>query len=475
MSHGCSKVPATCLRRLQPGSDGSQFRPTNHTAKHTPMAEIIEMPKLSDTMTTGTLVKWLKKEGDAVANGDKLAEVETDKATMELENFDDGVMLKQYVSEGDQVEIGAPVCAIGEEGEDAPEVGEPSGGTGGDDEKEDSGKAPAESGSEEEAEAAEEPKDAPEEEPDGDRVLASPLARKIAKEKGIDLTAVSGSGPRGRIVKADVLKAAESGGSATTPASAGGVKEIAATVPSAPAPDGTFPAGGETRLSNMRSTIARRLLESKTTIPHFYLEIEVDAGPLMALRKSVNEGLADLPAEAGGARFSVNDLILKASAEALRRVPEVNASFGGDKIVRHGAVHLAFAVAVDEGLVTPVIRDAHAKTLRRISSETKELAGKARDKKLKPEEMSGSTFTVTNLGMYGINAFFGIINPPNAAILSVGATVAKPVVDSAGTITVGQRMNIGISADHRVVDGAVGARYLSALKQILEAPALMLV
>lgn len=433
------------------------------------MAEIIEMPKLSDTMTTGTLVKWLKKEGETVENGDKLAEVETDKATMELENFDDGVMLKLYVSEGDQVEVGAPVCAIGEEGEEAPEV-EGSGSASSAEEEEASG-----SEQKEEPETPQEPEapaPEPKEDPDGERIKASPLAKVVAKDKGVDLSKVSGSGPRGRIVKADVLKAAESG----TAKSTSGVKEIAASAPPTPMIGAVgFPEGGEKKLSSMRATIAKRLLESKTTIPHFYLEIEVDAAPLIALRKSVNEGLADLSPEAGGMKFSVNDLILKASAEALRRVPEVNASFAETKIIQHGSVHLAFAVAVDEGLVTPVIRDAHAKTLRQISFEAKELAGKAKSKKLTPNEMSGSTFTVTNLGMFGINAFFGIINPPNAAILSIGGTVTKPVVDKNGQIAVGHRMNIGISADHRVVDGAVGARYLAALKEIIEAPALMLV
>ena len=447
------------------------------------MAEIIEMPKLSDTMTTGTLVKWLKKEGEAVSNGDKLAEVETDKATMELENFDDGVLLKVYVAEGDQVEVGAPVCAIGEEGEEAPAV-DGGGSSGGDaDQEEPAEKEPSEEKPSGEEPAAAEPAEEPARE-EGDRIMASPLARKIAKENGVDLGSVQGSGPRGRIVKADVLQALEGGtaapaAAAPAPSGGPGVREIQPSAPAAqpaPAPGGpAFPEGGELKVSNMRATIARRLLESKTTIPHFYLEIEVDAGPLADLRKSINDGLADLPAESGGAKFSVNDLILKASAEALRRVPTVNSSWAESKVVRHGAVHLAFAVAVEEGLVTPVIRDAHAKGLRQISAEAKELAGRAKNKKLKPEEMSDSTFTVTNLGMFGIESFFGIINPPNAAILSVGATVSKPVVDGDGNLAVGRRMKIGLSADHRVVDGAIGAQYLAALREIIESPALLLV
>lgn len=439
------------------------------------MAEIIEMPKLSDTMTTGTLVKWLKKEGDTVANGDKLAEVETDKATMELENFDDGVLLKCYVEEGDQVDVGSPVCAVGEKGEDAPDIGDGASSESKEEEEQGSGESESkeESSSEPTPEESSEPPAADEESGEDDaRIKASPLARKIAREKGIRLSAVEGSGPRGRIVKADVLKAVESGTAQQEEAPA---SPAATASPAVPPASGSFPEGEEIKLSGMRTAIARRLLESKTTIPHFYLEIEVDVAPLLALRKSVNEGLADLAPEAGGAKFSVNDLILKASSEALRRVPAVNASWGETKIIRHGGVHLSFAVAVDEGLVTPVIRDAHAKTLRQISAEAKELAGKAKNKKLKPEEMSGSTFTVTNLGMFGINSFFGIINPPNAAILSVGATVSKPVVNKEGEIAVGQRMCIGISADHRVVDGAIAAHFLAALKEILEAPALMLV
>jgi len=321
------------------------------------MAEIIEMPKLSDTMTTGTLVKWLKKPGDAVANGDKLAEVETDKATMELENFDDGVLLKTYVSEGDEVEVGAPVCAIGEKGEEAPEVEGASSGedeTGQDKEDEKPKDSSDEENKEKPAKGSNLLDTESEDEDEGDRILSSPLARKIAREKGVDLASVEGSGPRGRIVKADVLKAAESGTAKASSGGSGAVKEIQPSAPAfvSAAGNASFPEGGEDKLSNMRSAIARRLLESKTTIPHFYLQIEVDAAPLLALRKSINEGLADLPPEAGGAKFSVNHLILKASAEALRRVPAVNASWGETKIIRHGNVHLAFAVAVEEGLVT---------------------------------------------------------------------------------------------------------------------------
>lgn len=452
------------------------------------MAEIIEMPKLSDTMTTGTLIKWLKNEGDTVNSGDMLAEVETDKATMELEAFEDGVLLKRYVAEGDQVAIGEPVAAIGEEGEEAPQV--KSSGAGKGKEKEEK---PDESSSEEEKpeekeepkkeedsgaddEAKEDPKPASKEDSgsadaasgpsrtESGRIKASPLAKKMAADRGIDLEDIDGSGPGGRIVKADIE-------------SYDGSKRKKAPAPAPASTPAPIPSGEDKEIpvSNMRGVIARRLLESKTTIPHFYLETEVDMAPLLALRKSLNEHLGELPPEKGGVKFTVNDFILKACAEALKQVPEANSSWMEDKILQHGSVHLAFAVAVEDGLVTPTIREAGHKSLRQISADAKELIGKAKSKKLKPEEMSGSTFTVTNLGMFGITSFYGIINPPNAAILSVGATVRKPVVNNHGEIVPGDRMTIGLSGDHRVVDGAVGAALLQKLREILETPALMLV
>lgn len=482
------------------------------------MAEIIEMPKLSDTMTTGTLVNWLVKEGDEVSGGTMIAEVETDKATMEVENFEDGVILKLYAKEGDSVAIGEPICAVGEKGEKAPDVAkkkeeakkatEDGGETDADareaeddEESADSGKTvedeqdgedaaaePAAAAEKDQADKQSEKKEAakPPDAEDGggeasarpsadeqsDRVRSSPLARRLAEEKGIDITLVKGSGPGGRIVRADVEKAAKEG---TAPKSAAPAKkEAAPSAPSASLPVETLEAK-ELPVTNMRAAIARALVSSKTEAPHFYLQTEVDGAPLAVLRKSLNDGLAGLPAEQGGGKFTVNDLILKASAEAVRRVPAINRSWKGDKIVQHGAVHLAFGVAVDDGLVTPVIRDAHAKGLRLISAEAKELIGKARNRKLKPDEMQGSTLTVTNLGMFGITDFYGIINPPNAAILSVGATVKTPVVDGDGRITVGHRMKVGLSGDHRVIDGALGAQYLAALREILENPALMLV
>lgn len=420
------------------------------------MATIIEMPKLSDTMTAGTVVNWLKKEGDVIESGDILAEIETDKATQELETFDDGTILKIYVDVGGKAPCGAPLCAIGEAGEAAPEVEAP----------EEAPAAPEtkdEVNSREEAPVAtptkkSEPAPAPAatKQAGGSRVFASPLARKIAEEKGIPLDAVKGSGPSGRILKADVLAAAEAGISSTT----------GSAVATAPLEEKLTP------VSTMREVIARRLLESKTQVPHFYLEKELDAGPLLKTRAAVNDKFKQ---QGQPIKLTVNDYILKAAAEALRAVPAMNTSWEGDNIRQHGAIHLSFGVALEDGLVTPVIRDAENKSLVAISREARELIDKARAKKLTPEEMSGSTFTVTNLGMFGINNFYGIINTPNAGILSVGGTFKKPVVDEHDNIVIGHRMSIGISGDHRVVDGAIAAMYLKSLAEILENPALMLV
>jgi pyruvate dehydrogenase E2 component (dihydrolipoamide acetyltransferase) len=433
------------------------------------MANIIEMPKLSDTMTVGTLVKWLKKVGDPVKTGDALAEVETDKATMELESFFDGSLLAIFIQEGAQVEIGAPLCAIGKPGEkvEAP-----------------AGKAPAPAGDAPKAAAAAPtpapapapapapspgpaaapapaaPPNAPAAPAPGERVRISPLARKLAAEKGVNPVGIAGSGPGGRIVRADIAAAATGRASAvpssaasSAPASSRGPVQEEKLVP----------------VSNIRATIARRLVESKTQIPHYYLEVEVDAGPLVELRAQLNTAL-----EKEGVKLSVNDFILKASAEALRRVPAVNCSWEGASIRRHSAAHVSFAVSIEDGLITPVIRDAHLKSLFAISSEAKVLGKKARDRKLTPEEFTGGTFCVSNLGMMGVDRFSAIINPPNAAILAVGTTVRKPVVED-DAIVVGQRMTLTLSGDHRVVDGAVGAAFLSALRELLEKPALLLI
>lgn len=417
------------------------------------MATLIDMPKLSDTMTVGTLVKWLKKEGDAVANGDMIAEVETDKATMEVECFEDGVLLKQYCGAGDEVPVGGAIAAIGEAGEAAPEVAPTEAAT--------EAPAPKAEAAPESAPVAPAPAVAapapvpPAPATPGAKIKASPLAKKIAADKGLDLAAIQGSGPGGRIVKADVLNAKPGSRSAG---------------PAAPSLEAlSIP------VTNMRKSIARALVGSKTQAPHFYLQIEVDGAPLAAFRKALNAKYADLPAEQGGMKFSVNDLTLKAAAEAIRQVPAINRSWEAETITQHGNVHLAFGVAIDDGLLTPVIREAENKSLHQISGEAKSLIRKARDKKLTPEEMSGSTLTVTNLGMFGISDFYGIINPNNAAILSIGATLKKPVVNEHDQIVIGQTMKVGLSGDHRTIDGAVGAQYLQSLKVILENPALMLI
>ena len=433
------------------------------------MANIIEIPKLSDTMTVGTLIKWLKKEGDAVKSGDMLAEVETDKATMELESFFDGTLIAVFVKAGSQVPLGAALCAIGKPGEkvDAPAASAPA--------------APA-------PVAAPEPAPAPAPAPapvaaapapaparaaapapasapvataaPGARIKISPLARKLAAEKNISIEGLTGSGPGGRIIRADVLAAPAGGGAKKASAPTGsGVPNFA---------KGPVQEDKLIPVSNVRGIIAKRLLESKTQIPHFYLDIEVDAGPLMDLRAQLNSSL-----EKEGVKLSVNDFVLKASAEALRRVPAVNCSWEGANIRQHPAAHVSFAVAIEDGLITPVIRDAHVKSLFAISVEAKSLGKRARDKKLAPAEFTGGTFCVSNLGMMGIERFCAIINPPNAAILAVGATVKKPVVKD-GQIVIGQRMTLTLSTDHRVVDGAVGAAYLAALKEVLEKPALLL-
>ncbi|WP_407680603.1 dihydrolipoamide acetyltransferase family protein [Candidatus Chordibacter forsetii] len=428
------------------------------------MSTIIEMPKLSDTMTVGTVVKWHKQVGDEVSNGDILAEVETDKATMELENFDDGVLLQLLAKEGDEVEIGKPLAVVGEQGEQLPVF-------------EDSPTEPSIAKTETDKlnkpelsaeKTPEEEKTTPSlstdfnatKEPTG-RILASPLAKKIAKEKNIDLLKIKGSGPHGRITKKDL------GGDfpSVLPSS----QETSTSLSPNLLQSKKIP------ISKMRSVIAKRLLESKTTIPHFYLQKEINSEPLGLARQSINRRLESVANETATEKVSINDLILLACASAIPLVPEINTSWGENEIIFHGDVHLAFGVAVDDGLVTPVIRKADSLNLKNISREAKSLIHKSRNKKLTPDEMSGSTFTVTNLGMFGIDFFSGIINPPNAAILSVGASVPKAVVGKDGSIRSGETMKLGLSCDHRLVDGAVGARFLQTLAGLLENPASLLV
>ena len=413
------------------------------------MAKDILMPLLSPSMTEGTLVKWLKKEGDAVKSGDVLAEVETDKATMDLEAFDSGILRKILVKEGEKVPVQSRIGIIGAKDEKIDESAPAAPAAAAvpaakEEPKKEEAKAPAPTAV---ATAA----------PSGGRVKASPLAKKIAADKGVALASLSGTGPGGRIVKNDVLNAPANGHSS------GGRASIFASGPIAPE--------GSTKLSNMRSVIAKRLLESKTTIPHFYLEIEVDAKPLLDLRVQLNDSLGKMKPPV---KLSLNDFVLKAAAEAVRRVPGVNASFEGDSIRQFPDVQLSFAVAIAEGLITPIIKEAQNKSLIQISGEAKSLAAKAKEGKLKPEEFQGGTFTVSNLGMLGIDSFSAIINPPQAAILAIGNILKKPVVDANDQIVIGHRQSITLSCDHRVVDGAVGAAYLKELRELIEKPAQLL-
>jgi pyruvate dehydrogenase E2 component (dihydrolipoamide acetyltransferase) len=423
----------------------------------------ITMPKLSDTMTEGTLLRWHKKKGDKVNVGDILAEVETDKATMEMESFEEGTLADIFVPEGGKVVVGAAIALVLKDGEKA-----------GDKPK---AAAPASA-------AAESPATRPSVSSgrpltpraraaalraggaggninEGVRVKASPLARKIADARGVRLTGLQGTGPGGRIIAFDVENAPIGVAGGSAPAATGS-SPVAAILPT--------PIAGmsETRipLSGMRRVIAERLLASKTQIPHFYLSIEIDAAPMMAFRKEY--------IEASGGKITFNDIALAAVARAAMQKPKVNAAFAGDAIIQYGSVNLSVAIAVEDGLVTPVIRDAQNLTLPQISSAVKDLATRARDKKLKPEEYAGGTITVSNLGSYGIEQFCAIVNPPQAAILAVGAIVKKPVVNSRDEIEIGHRMSITLSGDHRVVDGAVAAEYMSALRKLLESPALLL-
>ena len=408
----------------------------------------IEMPKLSDTMTEGTVVRWLKKEGEEIEIGDIIAEIETDKATMEMEAFDEGTLSQISVLEGGKAPVGSVIAVLLEDGEEAGDAAPAVAAT--------PSAPPAATQALEQAAATVQKSQTPAPPPShtGGRIKASPLAKKIAEAEGLDLSTLTGTGPGGRIVKSDVVGAPAS----STPA------------PTAPAPVAISPVASDedqrVELSGMRKIIAERLLISKTTIPHFYLHLEVDAAPLMSLRQQINA-----QAEAThGNKYSVNDFVVKALINASVAVPEVNASFNGDHIVQFPHVGVSIAIAVEDGLVTPVVKNAEHKSLLAISTEIKEMAVRARDKKLLPNEFDNGTVTISNLGAWGIESFDAIVNPPQAAILSVGTPVVKD-----GTIVPGLRMNLGVSCDHRVVDGAVGAKFLSEIKRLLENPALMLI
>lgn len=439
------------------------------------MSVNIEMPKLSDTMTEGTLVKWHKKLGETVEIGDIIAEVETDKATMEMEAFDEGVITEILVNEGQAAPIGAILAILDGDTDNDSSAQEPT-------KEAQPSPAPQEP-------VASPAASAPTPNGSDDRIKASPLARKVAADLNIDLHSLTGTGPGGRIVKNDVKTGASTPvkpDAATKPSSeasaAAGLaaamkSKIAATtapaVVSQAAPQAIAPIAKEgdqrIELSSMRKIIASRLLTSKTTIPHFYLHLEVDAAPLMDLRQQVNAQAETTH----GNKYSVNDFILKAVINATQAVPAVNASFAGDHIVKYQHIGLSVAIAVEDGLVTPVIKQAETKSLLAISRAVKDFAVRAKDKKLKPDEFDGGTVTVSNLGAWGIESFDAIVNPPQAVILSVGAAIEKPVVKN-GQVVPGLRMNLGISCDHRVVDGAIGAQFLAEVKKLIEQPALML-
>ncbi len=446
------------------------------------MAIIIELTQLSPTMEEGTFVKWSKKTGDHVEPGDVLAEVETDKAVMEMEAFDDGILLVQLAQEGDKLPVGAPVGIVGDVGEvvqdlieeakakleqmkagggappaqASPPAAEPA-----------QTEAPAAPVAEAPAPAST-PAPAPtaatpapmQSAPTGDdpnfkrtgRILASPLARRLAEDKGVDLARVQGSGPKGRIVKKDVLASIQG-------AKGGAVIQRR--------PD------QRVEVSGMRKVIASRLHDAKNNIPHFYLTLEFDARPLVDLRKQLNADLAEADPE-HPLKISMNDLIVKAAAMALTKHPICNSSWRDDHIIQHGRVDVGIAVAIDGGLITPYIRDADQLSIANISSRTRELAGKARDRKLKPEEYTDGTFTISNLGMFGISNFSAIINEPEAGLLAVGGLVEKPVVKN-GELVPGITMTVTMSCDHRVIDGAEGAKYLQTFKNLIEHPHTLLI
>jgi pyruvate dehydrogenase E2 component (dihydrolipoamide acetyltransferase) len=431
------------------------------------------MPALSPTMTEGTLAKWLVKEGDQVSSGDVIAEIETDKATMEVEAVEEGTMAKIVVADGTEgVAVNAVIAILLEEGEDASALDAAPAAP---------AAAPAKAPEAPEAAApAAAPAPAPASQAapaaDGSRVFASPLARRMAEQAGLDLAAITGSGPKGRIVKADIDAAVAGGtGKAAAPATAA----AAATAPAAAAaaPAGTGPSAKRTAdllemayelepLTGMRRTIAARLSESKQTVPHFYLTVDCQIDELLKVRKELNSRSEDY-------KVSVNDFVIRASALALKKVPAANASFDPEGMLFFKHADISVAVATPNGLITPIIKAAEGKGLASISNEMKDLAARARDGKLKPDEYQGGSFSVSNLGMFGIREFAAIINPPQGCILAVGAGEQRPVVRD-GALAVATVMSCTLSVDHRVVDGAVGAKFLSVFKKLIEDPITML-
>jgi len=444
------------------------------------MPAIVEMPKLSDTMEEGTLIKWVVKVGDSVSAGDHLADVETDKATMELQAFDDGTVAKLVLDEGATVPVGQAIMVLAEDGESVEDAA-----------KADVGSAPAPAKEEpkEEPKAQAAPTPAPPKPapitpsapapapvaaapaPTGGKVKISPLARKLAEEHGLDPALIAGTGPDGRIIKRDVLKAVESGSAKLGSASAGGA---ALAAPAAVALEAK-----STAVPGMRKTIAKRLVESKTTVPHFQVSVAINMDPLMEMRATLNQRLATQ-----GIKLSVNDFITRAVALAAVQHPVINSSWTGDTIEQHGTVNVGTAISLPEerggGLVVAVCRDVQNKSMMQISGEVKELASAARGRGLSPEQMSDSTITISNLGMpqYGVTQFNAIVNPPNAAIVAVGAAIEKPVVREVygeKKIVIGHEMNATLSGDHRVIDGASAAEYLTTFRSLLENPVGLLV
>ena len=431
----------------------------------------ILMPALSPTMEEGTLAKWHVKEGDKIVSGDVIAEIETDKATMEFEAVDEGTIGKIMIAEGTEgVKVNAQIAVLLEDGENPDDISdtpaEPVAKKAPPTDEGSSSDAPTSAPKPTTASAPEAPK------ADGERVFASPLARRIAADKGLDLNTIKGSGPRGRIVKADVETAKP--GSSPAPAAAPPAPSTAAPAPSGPATETVKKMYAdreyeEVSLDGMRKTIATRLVEAKQTIPHFYLRREFRLDALLKFRGELNTSL-----EAKGVKLSVNDFIIKALALSLQDVPDCNVVWAGDRILKLTASDVAVAVAIEGGLFTPVIRDAESKTLSAISKEMKDLAGRARDRKLAPHEYQGGTTAVSNLGMMGIENFDAVINPPHASILAVGAGVKRPIVNAAGQIETATVMSVTLSVDHRAIDGALGAQLLMAFGAYMANPVTML-
>ena len=413
---------------------------------------IVTMPRLSDTMEEGTVATWLKKEGDTVEEGDMLAEIETDKATMEFESFQSGTLLYIGLQEGDSAKVDALLAIIGPKGTDISGIAE-NFKSGGSDKKEATPKKEtAKASVKEEKKTSETPSSTSTSSSDGSRVFVSPLARKMAEDKGIDLSEVTGSGENGRVIKRDI-------------------ENYTPKVSAAPAAVGQAATSGiedfdEKPNSQMRKVIAKRLAESKFTAPHYYLNVEFDMDKAIAFREQVN-AIPDT-------RISFNDMVVKACALALKQHPQVNSQWFADKMRLNNHVHIGVAVAVEDGLVVPVVKFANELSLSQIGATVKDFAGRSRNKKLTPQEMEGSTFTVSNLGMFGIESFTSIINQPNSAILSVGAIVEKPVVKD-GEVVVGNTMKLSLACDHRTVDGATGAQFLQTLKGFIENPISMLI